>query len=519
MSWRTNSGALAAGALALAAAALWIAFARQPGLGTFADDSVSYLVMAQVFSPWQDASGPVAAVFPHEAFHPPLFPLVLALVGASHDFSLAHAVNAVLLAACLPLVWRIALRWLGGTLPALLATLTVLTLPALWIHVRGILSEPLFCLLLLATVLMLERPAGTRGRLAGLAALLAALALTRTVGMVIAIAYALWAATRHGTPAQRISGALPALAAVVAYAVWITVRPGVIADPNAGAAADRFAEILAAPSPAGALAAGLARQALAMAEAWTGSLMLFWVEGAHARPAVAALVGVLALVGLCLRRARPDAWMVGAYLGTYLLWPFYDQMTRFLFPVIPLLALYAFVPLARIAARWRRPGFPALILSLVVLSLTAPALGFIHQRARSALPHADIMDWYRTPDLAAARARAQVHLDLASDMEMIRRVTGPEDRIMWVAPAYIALLAGRHAVAAPAARLPPDTYRLAVAASGATFVYLSTFHPRDTIREDAWRAGAAALSGSAAVVEQRTRASPPGLASALLRVR
>ncbi|HWA39924.1 MAG TPA: hypothetical protein VG873_18880 [Burkholderiales bacterium] len=516
MSWHTNSAAWAVGVLALAAAATWIAFARQPGLGTFADDSVSYLVMAQVFSPWHAAAAPVASVFPLEAFHPPLFPLVLALVGASHDFSLAHGVNAVLLAACLPLVFQVALRWLGATLPAILATLAVLTLPALWIHVRGILSEPLFCLLLLATVMLLEARIGTRARLTGLAALFAALALTRTVGLAVAMGYALWAVTRPGTPAQRAAGALPALAALAAYALWIALRPAAVADPNAGAAADRLGEVLTAPA---SLAGGLARQALAMAEAWTGSLMLFWVEGAYTRPAVAGLVGVLALAGLCLRRARPDTWMVGAYLVTYLLWPFYDQMTRFLFPVVPLLVLYAFVPLARLAERMRRPALPALILFLVVLSLTAPALGFIHQRARSELPHAAIIDWYRTPDLAAARARAQVHLDLAADMDRIRRSSAPGDRVMWVAPAYVALLAERHAVAAPSARLPREEYLRAVEASGATLVYLSTYHPRDTIRENAWRAGTAALEGAGEVLAQRSRASPAGLASALLRLR
>ena len=47
---------LAAGALTLAFAIACAAFVRQPTLATFADDSVSYLVMAQVFSPWQAAS-------------------------------------------------------------------------------------------------------------------------------------------------------------------------------------------------------------------------------------------------------------------------------------------------------------------------------------------------------------------------------------------------------------------------------------------------------------------------------
>ena len=75
-----------------------VSFAWQPTLATFADDSVSYLVMAQVFSPYQPATQAVAAAFPREAFYPPLFPLLLALSGAAHDIAWAHALTALVLA-------------------------------------------------------------------------------------------------------------------------------------------------------------------------------------------------------------------------------------------------------------------------------------------------------------------------------------------------------------------------------------------------------------------------------------
>ncbi len=519
MSLRTSSGLLAAGGLSLALALLWNAFARQPGLGTFADDSVSYLVMAQAFSPWRAAGAAVMGVLPLEGFHPPLFPMVLAISGAAHDFALAHSLNALLLAACLPFAYVVALRWLGSVPAALLALLAVAVLPAHWVHVRGILSEPLFCLLLLACLATLEARVSEQARLGMLAFLLAALALTRTVGLAVALAYAMWAFSRPGTLVERAKRAVPALGAFAAYALWLLVRPTGAPDTNAGAAADRLAELLATPSPWSALGAGLARQGLAMSEAWTGSLMLFWVEGSIARPLLAAAIGVLALAGLCLRYRKADAWMVGAYMGVYFLWPFYDQMTRFLFPVVPALVVYAFVPVIRIAVEWRRPLLPAMVVSLTITSLALPALGFIQQRARSELPHARIIDWYRTPDLAAARSRAQVQLDLLADIGAIRAATGTDSRVMWVAPAYIAVLAGRASVPAPSSRLAADEYRRAVAASGADFIYLSSYHPRDTIREDAWRAGTAALAGLGSVVWQRERASADGLASMLIRLR
>src|SRR6185436_17927875 len=148
---------LAAVALTAAFALACAVFVWQPALATFADDSVSYLVMAQAFSPFEAASPAVAGAFAREAFYPPLFPLVLALTGAAQNIAWAHAVTALLLAASLPLVYLLGLHWLGSRGPALAALACIALLPAMWIHSKGILSETLFCLLLSAIFIFLEQ--------------------------------------------------------------------------------------------------------------------------------------------------------------------------------------------------------------------------------------------------------------------------------------------------------------------------------------------------------------------------
>ena len=117
----------------------------------------------------------------------------------------------------------------------------------------------------------------------------------------------------------------------------------------------------------------------------------------------------------------------------------------------------------------------------------------------------------------AARARSRIHLDLMDDMKAIAALTLPGDRVMWVSPAHIALLAGRRGIAAPPPRAPED-YLSAVRAARPDFVFLSAYHPRDTIRDDAWRAGMAALAGQGEAVHARK--APDGRAQAvLLRLR
>jgi hypothetical protein len=487
-----------AGLLTLAFAWLCVSFVQQPMLASFADDSVSYLVMAQVFSPYQPASPAVAAAFPREAFYPPLFPLVLALAGAAHDTAWAHAVAALLLAASLPCAYLLGTRWLGSRGAALAAVFCVALLPSLWINTKGILSEPLFCLLLVMTFWMLEKE-GSGGRTWMLVLLMAGMALTRTAALPMLAGFGLWALTRRSMPlAERVRAALPALAAVAAYGLWVLLRPSMTDDEYARILLERgqgFAE-----GPGGfwaALVASLARQANAIVEGWAGSLLLYWVEGKPLRFALAGFVGALALAGLALRlrHGRADGWMTAAYLATLLLWPFYEQMERFLFPLLPVLVLYAFFAAGEAMRALSRPPVLAhALLAALLLTLALPPMAFIHQRAQAAGRHAAITDWYRTPDLARARSRSQVHLDLFDDMLAIRGLTQAEDRVMWVVPSYIALLAGRRGVAAPEPRLGPEAYREEVRKSGARYVFLSRYHPRDTIRDTAWQSGVRALA-------------------------
>jgi hypothetical protein len=104
------------------------------------------------------------------------------------------------------------------------------------------------------------------------------------------------------------------------------------------------------------------------------------------------------------------------------------------------------------------------------------------------------------------------------DMRAIRELTSPQARVMWVAPGYIALLADRHGLAAPDARLAPEAYREAVRAAGADYVFLSRYHPRDTLRDTAWQAGVRALSEGAKAVHTSTQDNGSIVSSILLKV-
>ena len=254
--------------VAICFAAACATFVRQPTLATFADDSVSYLVMAQVFSPWQAASSPVAAAFSLEAIYPPLFPLLLALAGAAHHVAWAHALTALLVAGWIPLVYALGVRWLEDRRAAAACALCMALLPALWVHARGILSEPLFGLFLLASLYAIDAAEGGRKALGAIALLMAAMALTRTAALPLAAAYGLWALTRRGqSVADRARAASPAIAAVAAYGVWVALRPAATVDGYAQIVLEQGGLFLGAGDPLAAVGASLLRQADALGQA------------------------------------------------------------------------------------------------------------------------------------------------------------------------------------------------------------------------------------------------------------
>ena len=481
-------------AVAAIAGSIAVAFTWQPGLASLFDDSVSYLILAQAFSPFGEASPAVAAAAAAEKY-PPLTAWLIALAGGAFDWRLAHALVAAAFGASVFALGRLAGMVTGSAAMGLAAGLAFACLPGAWLNVKGILAEfPYMAISFAALALHASwraRPA-TRGEAIALGILVAAALLARTIG--IALLAALLAAQglrwlRGREPARLRSIAWIAAIPLAAAALWYALRPSGGEDAYVAFGAQVAQD---ASRQGWDFASSLVlSNAAALRDAWLNALLIFWGEPWKPGFLLASAIGIAGLGATAWRALRfeADGLYCVAFLAILLAWPFPGQMYRLALPVVPLVLVHFLWAFARLAERANpatasRRAPLGVMLPLVVC---VPAvLFYIAPRAAAgagegSVRPADIAEFYRIPAGPSAEANARAQIGVFDDLRRIGETTPPQARVMWYWPNYVALLSGRHGV-----RLerPRDAADLAaqVRATHADYIYLAELHPRDSAR-------------------------------------
>ena len=476
------------------AAAFAISFTWQPGLASLYDDSVSYLIMAQAFSPLHPVDPAIAAALPHEKY-PPFFPLLLALSGGAYDWRVAHALVASSFAASVYLLGVHARGITGSGRIGIAAAIVYAMMPGSWLNVKGILSEFPYMALVFGALVACERLRGktpTAGGGALLGALLAAVLLTRTIGVALVLAVAVaevgrFIGTRDIARLRMLAWTLGI--ALGAAALWYGLRPSSGEDIYvsggvglaAGDAANGFSW----------LASLLLSNASAIGDAWFNALLVFWGEPWKPGFLLACGIGATGLLATFWRArlGEVDGIYCVIFLAILLAWPYPGQMYRLAFPIVPLVMANAFWAAWRLVSRSRGAAtaerWTSWSAALPLALCAPPVLFFIAERANSrdgtgeAGRNADIAEFYRIPDRAGAETNSQLQNGVFADMARLRESTPGDARIMGYMPNYVALLARRHGV--PLDR-PADRRQLVeqVRKLQPDYIYLANVHPRDS---------------------------------------
>ncbi|MBF0357799.1 MAG: hypothetical protein HQL70_04270 [Magnetococcales bacterium] len=445
------------------------------------NDSATYMLMARHLSPFVD-NDPIASDFYHRAPFPPGFPLFLAYSGVSHDFRLAHAAVTLCFLLGLGLFFLFLRRQGFGSTSAGLTVMVYCLSPVVWTNVLGMLSESLYMSLTFAFLLMLplKQNSGNWRYWGAAGLILGWLWLTRSIGVAMVLAQTFVVFIRRLLLGEWVKpGAVALFIAVTAQGVWQLVKPPAT---HYGEAFQAILNFLSS-DPANAIYSIMVKGAINIGSNWLSGLMLYWVEATSIQFWLGVGLGLIALCGLVYRmwQLQTDGWYLFFYLLILFIWPFPDAMSRFLFPVFPLLlfvTIYSFsvivCKLFRLKHEERVRGLAVLLLAILIL----PSLGFAVGRATYGSgavrhPYSYISEFYQMVDIKDAKTYAQGYSDAMADMKLVALHTKPGEVVLWVKPNFLALLAGRPSRTTPKWRGDQQKFIQAVADTGATYVYIS----------------------------------------------
>ncbi len=453
---RTTDGRLAA-VVFLCLGLLYIAFCGSGQIYDMRGDASGYLLAAQYFSPFHAAT-PALTAYSREIIYPPLFPWLIAALGAT-----PLAGNVVVLASLLG-SFVLLFSWLqreGATCrQALTITVMFALAPITYLTALNLWTENPYLLFSLLSIYAVARAEGNAGDAEHggrywwiAAAAVAAASLTRVAALPLLTAFGLYLLLRR--PRRYV---LLGVLAVAPFCLWVVLAK--LRQAGLGAGLSGYTSqwsALYADGAAGVLRRTSLQWVYASMEAWRNGLL---GDGAGAVLAtLAGVLGLLALVGWLerLRRLRFDALYVLCYLAMLFAWPHAEEASRYGYVLVPLLLAYPVLLVRRIAARraeWQRGGAIAAALMLGVgLLIQIPGLAVNASRYFREVPpefsaNRKLDSWY-TDNRYSVEVLTPTYVNLIQGLPALAEKIPAEDCVFAIKSNVFMLHTGRVSVLPP----------------------------------------------------------------------
>ena len=444
--------------------------------------------MALHYSPWITESPAISTAWLYQDF-PPFFPWLLALTGAVHSYLSAHILVTCIGLASLYFYYLLSKREMNNRYWIILPVIIFALSPGFLLGLQGILSEPLFLMLTLMFMLF-YKPAEkfTAGYIVIAAIILAAILLTRTIG--IALCAAILVQVFVSGIAQKKIQYRPVIIVISALLIYFfsMMLWGPVKESHYLDVLIRYitAQDLYRIGTGTKHYFSVVTQLNSLLNSWTSFWIIYWANEISASYYVMMTLLVFSISGLLIRlyENKLDSWYVLFYLMILLVWPHPGQMVRLLFPIMPLLLLYSGYAITKLVCATKLPNrinMIPLIFYMFVLVTVLPSHAFIHSRANMAYESQmiPVYEIFRKADVAASNNNLVLQNQILKDFSNIKDYVPEDAKILYFLPSYLAVLSDRKGVAAPS---PVDgrTYRQIAKKNGASYIFLTHFHPRNT---------------------------------------
>jgi len=375
VSLRSFSPPMAIGLLLLSGVILLLAIyfyfaASNPNSGSFSD-SVRYLFMADYY---RGAPNALTAQMARESMFPPVFPFILCLFGAGTEaITTAHIVTILtLLVACVMYLWWLTIQRLTVN-EGLMALVLLLLLPGVFFHSLLIISEFLFLAMALGSLAAMEKSRSADYWILIAAVLVGLSITTRTIG--IALLPSLFLACRSMGYRKLI---LTAAFSLGPYVLWQLMRDSSMAGRGYMGVFSLYLQQFSVME----IFHNLGYQLQVIWQSWIrifDRLLASQVVVLHS----ILLVMVAPVFVLRLTRLQFEAVFLLVYLGIIVLWPFPNELERFMIILVPIFLFYCLLFIKQLAKKFElsaiSPVLKAGIFGVILISIAPSLFGILHR--------------------------------------------------------------------------------------------------------------------------------------------
>ena len=416
-------------------------------ISSLGGDSAGYLLAAHYYSPYQPPND-VISTYGKQIFYPPLFPIILALLGGGDHIIAAHetVIAFLLIAMGLLYLWARAEKL---SVPVSSGIVMIFALmPATYLTSFPVWTEnPYLMFSLLAVVALARETPSERMWLLAAVAVSAAL-LIRIAALPLGfafIAYLLW---RRPPRIFLLAGI-----ALLPFTLWMIANTTM--DTGAGV---YFSHLQGKyhDNPLGFFVAQLWVESKALLDAWRYA----WLGDAPT--SVSKLIvyafGIFALVGWLarLRMLKFDSIYVAAYLIVLLVWPHPEEALRYSYVLFPLLLLYGFLALLRFPAMIANPrahvvasiGTFALLAISMAPTLMLNIRYYTQELSEEYSDNKHTAEWYSS-DRRQAEAQAIFRTRLLHHLATLSSQVAVKDCVFAIKPTIVTLYTQRTSHASP----------------------------------------------------------------------
>jgi hypothetical protein len=222
-------------------------------------------------------------------------------------------------------------------------------------------------------------------------------------------------------------------------------------------------------------------------DAWTSFWLIYWGTDVYsANYYVIMLLFLASMSGLFIRlfKNKYDAWYALFYILILLVWPHPGQMFRLVFPIMPILLIYASYTIKKLAGiqKNNKKDLVSPVFFLIVLTAILPSHVFLHTRASiaSEMQMVPVYQFFLRTDLAVATKHLLLQNQMLRDFERIRDFVPADEKVMYFLPSYLAILSNRPAekTSSPVEKI---NYHQTARESGVGYIFLTRLHPRNTL--------------------------------------